>query len=235
MIARILAVVLIACSLMPGRASAEDAGLYQVRAVEDLSVQLWIAPSVFQPTGVEVQLADASGAAPADVRRVDLSFAMAAMNHGAVGIEAEMAAPGTYQAAGYFLAMPGWWWLALRVERADGRLQSARFLFEAPPSRGPTVANMLYQRPDGGVQVQDVAVSPEGVIPKTIGVTARRPVRLEVIYVDDPPCGGLVDAGGASAAVSWDGLAELSFTPAVSGPLELVCASNGLLVRPVGG
>ena len=228
----LLLVAALALAVLPIPAGADDLGLQQRRAVGDLTADVWLSPAVFRQTGVEIHLSDAAGAAPADVRRVDVAFAMRGMSHGARGIAADEVEPGVYQAAGYLLAMTGSWAMALRVERADGRVDSALFPFEALYERaGPS--NQLYTRPtDDPVQVEDVAVYPEGVAPGGIDVTAARPVRLEVFYVDRPACGGQVALadGSAAAPLSPDGLAELAFTPAASAHLALTCTPAGLQV-----
>ena len=229
----VLALLVALVALGPAAASADDLGLHQVGSVGDLTAELWLAPGVFRPTAVELHLSDAAGRPPTDVGRVDLAFAMRGMNHGARGIAAELVEPGVYQAAGYLLAMSGSWWLALRVERSDGRLDSALFAFEAPYERtGP--ANILYSRPLGDVQVEDVAVTPDEVIPSTIGVTAGLPVRLEVMYVDAPACGPSVSSVDppVTVAVSPDGLAELTVTPTQSARWSISCTSAGLVVGP---
>jgi hypothetical protein len=195
----------------------------------DLSVEMWLAPGVSRPTAVELHLVDANGQAPSDVRRVDLQFAMAGMNHGARGVEAERVEPGVYQAAGYLLAMPGAWWLAVRVERDDGRLLQGRYAFATPPEPATNASFALDGRPE---DVHDVVASPGEVIPSQIEVRAGRPVRLDVIYVDQPGCGPSVRVPetGAWAEVTPDGLAELTFTPAATGPLTLSCTPAGLLL-----
>ncbi len=213
--------------------SADDDGLHGQRALGGLTVEYWLAPGVYRPTAVELHLTGMDGAPASDVRRVDVQFAMEGMNHGARGAEAALVQPGVYQAAGYYLAMSGAWWMAVRVERVDGRLVSTRFPFVAPPEPTTGTSYALDGRPDDGVQVEDVAASPEGVIPDHIGTTAGHPVRVEVIYVDSPPCGPSVqlDDGSASADVSPDGLAELRFTPAADGVLRLACTPAGLSLR----
>jgi hypothetical protein len=209
----------------------DDGGLQQRRGVGDLTADVWLAPGVFRPTGVEVRLTDQSGAAPGDVRRVDVAFAMRGMSHGARGIEADAVELGLYQAGAYLLAMPGSWWMALRVERADGRVDSVLFPFEAPYER-TGVSSRLYTRPTDPVQVEDLAVYPEGVAPDHLDVVAARPVRLEVMYVDGAACGDRVTLADASASapVSPEGLAELAFTPARTASLALTCTPTGLLI-----
>src|SRR6185503_9720509 len=104
--------------------------------------------------------------------------------------------------------MEGPWWLVIRVERADGQVVSARLPFDVAPERGG-VSNILYSRPDRGVQVEDVVVHPEGIIPTRLAVRAGYPVRLEVVYVDEPPCGPAVrvDDPPSQATLTADALA----------------------------
>ena len=195
----------------------------------DLRATVWLWPGVFRPTSVQLQLDDGNGFAPSNVKRVDLSFAMVGMNHGARGLTLTEAEPGVYVGSEYLLSMDGPWWVALRVERAGGQVVSGRLPFDVAPERS-TVSNILYARPDRGVQVEDVAVYPEGIIPSRIAVRADHPVRLEVMYVDEPACGAFVrvDEPWAEAALSPDGLAELTFVPAADGELALACTGAGL-------
>ena len=190
------------------------------------TVSLW--PGVFRPTSVQLQLDDGAGAVTADVRRVDLAFAMIGMNHGARGITLVEAEPGVYVGSEYLLSMDGPWWLAVRVERADGHVVSGRVAFDVAPERAGA-SSLLYARPDLGVQVEDVAVYPGDVIPARLAVRAGHPVRLEVMYVDEPACGAVVrvDDPLAAAAVSADGLAELTFVPSADGELVLSCTPAG--------
>jgi hypothetical protein len=195
------------------------------------TVSLW--PGIFRPTSVQLQLDDGAGSVPTDVRRVDLQFAMVGMNHGARGLTLAEAEPGTYVGSEYLLSMEGPWWLAIRVERADGLVISARLPFDVAPERAG-VSNMLYARPDRDVQVEDVAVHPHGIIPTGLAVRAGHPVRLEVIYVDEPPCGPSVrvDDPPAEAALTADGLAELTFVPTADGELSIHCTPSGLTLFP---
>ena len=197
------------------------------------TVSLW--PGVFRPTSIQLQLDDGAGAVPADVRRVDVQFAMAGMNHGARGITLVEAEPGVYVGSEYLLSMDGPWWLAARVERADGSVVSGRVAFDVAPERAG-VSNALYARPDHGVQVEDVAVYPGDVVPARLAVRAGRPVRLEVMYVDEPACGATVRVEDplAEAAVSIDGLAELTFVPTSDGELVLTCTPEALALVPAG-
>ena len=230
----LLALVLLAAVALPSSASADDDGLHAASQLGDLTLEYWLAPAVYRQSALELHLADATGQPPTDVRRVDVQFAMAGMNHGARGVEVEMVEPGIYQAAGYLLAMPGPWWMAVRVERADGRLLQARYGFVTPLEAATNTAFALDARPDGPAQVYDVAISPGETIPGQIAVTAGRPVRLEVIYTDNPGCGPSVQVADppARADLTSDGLGELTFTPTATGQLNLTCAPAGLLVGP---
>jgi hypothetical protein len=230
---RFLFVAALMLALVPATALADENSLHQVAPLGDLTLEYWLAPGVTRPTAVELHLADAAGRAPTDVRRVDVQFAMAGMNHGARGLEAEMVEPGVYQTAGYLLAMQGSWWMAVRVERADGRLHQARFAFATTPEPPTNAASALDGRPDGAVQVVDVVASPGETIPDQVAVTAGRPVRVEAMFVDNPGCGPSVAApdAGARADVTPDRLAELTFTPPLSAQLTVTCAPEGIVLR----
>lgn len=214
-------------------ALSADEGRSQRRALGDLVVALQVEPRVFQPTAVELRLTDWAGRPATDIQRVDLQVAMAGMNHGARGIAADPAGGGVYRARAMLVVMEGPWWLAVRVERAGGRLESGAFAFQAPPDPATTVAGAYYTRPDGPTQVVDVAVYPDAVTPGRIPVVAGRPVRLEVFYVDRPSCGTVVrfDERNLRAGVTPEGLAELSFVPDRGGQLQLSCTPGGLLLQ----
>src|SRR5438045_4744276 len=94
-------VLLIALLAVPSIAHADEAAWPKTVQLDDLTATVWLWPGVFTPTSLEVHLADARGAAPTDVTRLDVAFAMIGMNHGARGITADPVEPGTYQAAGY--------------------------------------------------------------------------------------------------------------------------------------
>jgi hypothetical protein len=227
--------VLLALLLWPSAAGAAPGLFGRELWLGDLRATVWLWPGVFRPTSIQLQLDDGGGAAPADVSRVDLAFAMIGMNHGARGITLVEAEPGVYVGSEYLLSMDGPWWLAVRVERVDGSVVSGRVAFDVAPERAG-VSNALYARPDAGVQVEDVAVYPGDVVPARLAVRAGHPVRLEVMYVDEPACGAAVRVVDppAEAAVSADGLAELTFVPATDGELVLACTPAGLSLSPAG-
>jgi hypothetical protein len=225
--------VVLALLAVPTPAGAAPGLVGREVALGDLRATVSLWPGIFRPTSVQLQLDDGAGVVPADVHRVDLQFAMIGMNHGARGLTLAEAEPGTYVGSEYLLSMEGPWWLAIRVERADGQVVSARVRFDVAPERAG-VSNMLYARPDHGVQVEDVVVHPEGIIPTRLAVRAGHPVRLEVVYVDEPPCGPAirVDDPPSEATLTADGLAELTFVPAADGDLALDCTPTGLTVSP---
>ncbi len=213
--------------------AADELGLAQQRQIDDLRIAVWIAPSVFRPLGVEIQLSDQYDRPVTNVRRVDVAFAMLGMNHGARGIVAEPVGNGLYQAAGRLLAMEGPSQMSVRVERADGRVQTGVFLFVAPPEPPTGFSAGLYDRPtDGPEQVVDIAVAPEGIVPDRIDVIAGRPVRLEIMYVDRPTCGSLIRLRDPPTAtdLNAEGLAELAFTPTRTGRLSLTCDPTALSI-----
>ena len=207
-------------------------GAQQRRIDGDLVATVRVDPGIFRPAFVEVRLADPSGRPVADARRVDVAFAMRGMNHGPRGATAVPIAPGAYAVSARLLLMTGPTALALRVERADGRLQSALFDLDVPPDRSGAATGLLADRPTDPVQVVDVQVDPSGVVPDHVSVRAGHPVRLEIIYLDRPPCGPSVQVGadGTHTDVSPDGLAELTLTPDRTADLPLTCHPDALHV-----
>jgi hypothetical protein len=204
----------------------------QRRQIDDLVATVTVDPGVLRPATVEVRLTDPTGRPVTDARRVDVSVGMRAMNHGVRGATATQTGPGVYTATARILVMAGPSLLVLRVERADGRRQSALFELDVPPDRSGAATGLLADRPTDPVQVVDVQVDPSGVVPDRVTVRAGRPVRLQVIYVERPACGDAVQVGeaGARAAVSAEGLAELTFTTERAGELRLACGPGGLRV-----
>ena len=89
----------------------------------------------------------------------------------------------------------------------------------------PVQADVLARWPDGSVRWL--------LLDFQIDLTAGRPVRLEIMFVDQPACGSTVESNDlrVRADVTSDGLAELSFTPDHGGTLRLVCTPSGLVLR----
>src|SRR5205823_3083791 len=151
-------------------------GLAQRRQLADLDVAIQVQPRVFQPANISVTLRGANGQPPSSVRAVDLQFAMEGMNHGARGILTAPTGPGAYQAQAMLLAMQGPWWLALRIERGDNRIDSTVFRFEAPRDNSTGAVAAMYDRPTDPVQIVDVAVYPGEISPPDVAVRAGHPV-----------------------------------------------------------
>jgi len=210
--------------------TSDNGGLNQQRVLDDLNVSINIRPRIFQPADVEIRLNNLQGQPATGIRRVDLAMAMQGMNHGAMGIQAAPTAPGVYQVHAMLLVMEGPWLMALRVERTDGRLQTGLFDFRVPPDSETGVVPPIYRRPPGPVQVVDVAAYPDSILPHAVQVTAGQPVRLEVIFIDRPPCGPSVylDASSLKTSVDSNGLAEFNFTPSQKGVLQFTCTPAGL-------
>ncbi len=202
-------------------------------ALGDLTADVEITPRIYEPAQIDLRFADRDGRPVTDIRRVDLQVAMEGMNHGARGIEASPVGPGHYHAAALLLAMEGRWWLAVRVERTGGEVSSSLLSFDVPSETPNGPVSALYQRATEPVQVEDVAVYPDGITPPGIQVRSGHPVRLEIMYVDHPHCGSTVAFGDldARATVSAEGLAELSFTPTRTGTLWLACTASELQIQ----
>jgi hypothetical protein len=212
----------------------DDHGLVQGRALGDLTVTFRIDPHVFRPTTVDILVMDAQGQPATNIERVGVTLAMEGMNHGAMGIEAAPVSPGLYRAQGMLMVMSGRWYMGLRVVRTDGVVESGVFAFigsEEEP--GDSAPGAFYRRPEGAVQIEDIAVYPGSIEPREIRVRAQRPVRLEFMYVDNPFCGLTVPmpALGLARPVSPEGLAELEFIPAQNGTLDIECKPAGVELR----
>ncbi len=208
-------------------------GLAQERRLDTLVTSFQIQPRILQPTDITVRLTGSDGLLIDDARRVDVQFAMEGMSHGALGAMASRTSRGIYRAHGMLLVMEGPWWMALRVERADGTIESGLFRFQVPFDRPSGAVSAFASRPTDPIQIVDVAVYPGETSPDTISVRAGHAVRLEVIYVDRPACPPAVrvDDGDAHTDLTSEGLGELSFVPAHTTQLKLSCTSSGLLLR----
>jgi hypothetical protein len=222
---------------IPTTTPLPNGGLDQRRALGDLTAEIQIQPRVYEPAEFDITVSDAVGQPARDVRRVDLQVAMEGMDHGTRGVTATAVGPGRYRAQAMLLAMEGPWWLALRLERGDGQVDSTLFRFQVPRDRSTGAVSAMAERPTSPVQIEDVAVYPGEVTPNQIAVTAGHPVRLEIVYVDRPACGPtvLLPDQNLQTIVTPDGLAELPFVPRQSGPLRLSCAAAGLTVQRSGG
>jgi hypothetical protein len=221
----------------PTVANAASGALTQQGQVGDLLASVTLQPRIFSPAQVNVQLHDRSGASLDDVRRVDVQVAMQGMSHGARGITLTRQAPGRYDGQGMLLAMQGAWWLAVRIERGDGRMQSGLFSFQVPADQPTGAVSALVDRPSNDTEIIDIAVYPGQIDPPQLTVAVGRPVHLQVLYVDHPMCGSQVryDAAGLRTVVSADGVADLIFNPAQSGQLQLRCSPVGLMVQAAPG
>lgn len=211
-------------------ATPAASGLVQERTIDDLVASIQIQPRIYQPADVQVRLTDANGQPLRDVRRVDIAMAMDGMNHGAVGITATSSGRGVYTAHAMLLSMEGPWLMALRVQRTDGRLQSGVFRFEVPADVQTGAVGPMYTRPTDATQVVDVAVYPEGILPRAVAVAANHQVLLEIMFVNQPPCGPTVSFPdlNLTTTVTPEGLAELAFVPTFGGNLQFTCDSAGL-------
>jgi len=213
-------------------ASSEGGAPWRQR-IGDLEVDVRITPRVFQPADIDVQMAKPDAPPPTDVTRIDVQSAMEGMSHGALGVVATRVGPGRYQVQGMVLVMEGPWWMALRIERASARVESGTFAFHVPADRPVGAVSALTDRPTDAIQIVDLAVYPGGPDPSSVVVHAGHPVRLEVVFVDRPPCGPEVQVTslGLRAAVTSSGLAELSFVPTSSATLRIDCEQAGLFLR----
>jgi hypothetical protein len=157
---------------------------------------------------------------------------MAGMDHGARGALAAPTGPGQYQAKAMLLAMEGVWWLAVRVERGDGTVDSTIFTFRVPRDTPTGAVAAMTSRPSDPVQIEDIAVYPDEVNPDTVDVRAEHPVRLEITYVDHPACGPTIslDDPNTTAGVNADSLGEITFVPKQTVTLRLTCSPNGLQI-----
>jgi copper transport protein len=216
----------------PTATSVPVGGLAQEKVVNGIKVAVKLQPGIFQPAQVNLTLTDPNGAPLTDTRRVDVQVAMAAMDHGAHGALAAPTGPGQYQAKAMLLAMEGVWWLAVRVERGDGTVDSTVFAFQVPRDTLTGAVAAMASRPIDPVQIEDIAVYPGEVTPDTVDVRAGHPVRLEVTYVNHPACGPTVRLNdpNTTAPVDANGLGELAFVPKQTATLHVTCSPNGLQI-----
>lgn len=103
---------------------ARQAGDLRVAFRVDLA---WVGVSRFQ-----VELADAEGLPPADVRQVVLTFTMDGMNMGRTSVTMTPLGDGRYEADGFYIGMPGLSQIGVAVDRASGGDRTAVFRVEVP-------------------------------------------------------------------------------------------------------
>jgi copper transport protein len=201
--------------------------------IDDLNATITVLPTIFQPATIDLELQNALGQPASDITRVDLQVAMDAMNHGARGIMPVTVSPGHYRAQAMLFVMEGQWRLAIRIERSDGRVESAVVQLAVPRDNSNRVVQPMYLRPMGATQVEDVAIYPDVVDPDQIDVTNGVPVRLELFNVNAPACGTTVRFAevGAETTIPANGLGELTFTPKTTGSIYLTCSSTGLDIQ----
>ncbi len=208
--------------------------LQQRQTIGDLAIGVQITPHIYQPAEVTIDVQTLTGQPAGNVNGVDLQVAMEGMDHGARGISASSLGNGRYRANAMLLAMEGAWRLAVRVNRTDGSAVSAVFSFDVPRENPTGVVSAMYTRPDGPVQIEDVAVYPGEITPDAITVQAGRPVQVKFMLVDQPSCSSTIQLAGSnlSAPVAPDGLGELDFVPQRSETLHVTCSGGGLTLAP---
>ncbi len=108
----------------------------------DLQVGLSLAPGAVGANTVRVQVADATGAAPATVQRVMLRLHPPAQELGEREVIAPADPAGGFAAPGLLLGLPGTWTIEVRVRRAGQDDVSTQFSvpIAAPPGAPATPA-----------------------------------------------------------------------------------------------
>lgn len=103
---------------------ARQAGALRVAFTVD---PVWVGVSHFQ-----IELSDAQGLAPGDVRQVVLTFTMEGMNMGRTNVTMTPVGEGRYQADGFYIGMPGIAQIGVAIDRAGAGDRTAVFRIEVP-------------------------------------------------------------------------------------------------------
>jgi copper transport protein len=127
----LLPVALLA-ALPPSAQQAFPEPLEMARQAGDLRVSFRVDPVWVGVSRFLVQLSDAEGLPPRDVRQVVLTFTMEGMNMGRTNVTMTPRGEGLYEAEGFYIGMPGIAQVGIAVDRAEGSGRTAVFRIEVP-------------------------------------------------------------------------------------------------------
>ena len=136
------------------------------RQAGDLRVAFKVDPAWVGVSRFQVELSDAQGLPPDDVRQVVLTFTMEGMNMGRTTVTMTPRGDGRYEAEGFYIGMPGLSQVGVAVERAGGGGRTAVFRVEVPDVNPQQLASLWSVLGLGG-----------GGFPGVAGAPARRRCR----------------------------------------------------------
>jgi copper transport protein len=119
-------------ALPPSSQQAFPEPLEMARLTGDLRVAFRVDPVWVGVSRFQVELSDAQGLAPGDVRRVVLTFTMEGMNMGRTSVTMTPLGDGLYQAEGFYIGMPGMSQVGVAIDRAGVGDRTAVFRVEVP-------------------------------------------------------------------------------------------------------
>ncbi len=116
--------------------------LEMARQAGDLRVVFTVDPVWVGVSHFQVELSDAQGLAPGDVRQVVLTFTMEGMNMGRTNVTMTPIGDGRYQAVGFYIGMPGIAQVGVAIDRAGAADRTAVFRVEVPDLNAQQLAGL---------------------------------------------------------------------------------------------
>lgn len=142
LIAALLLPVALLGVLPPSAQQTFPAPLEIARQAGDLRVAFTVNPVWVGVSRFQVELSDAQGLAPSDVRQVVLTFTMEGMNMGRTNVTMTPVGDGRYQAAGFYIGMPGIAQVGVAIDRAGAGDRTAVFRIEVPDLNAQQLAGL---------------------------------------------------------------------------------------------
>ena len=234
--ALLLPVALLA-GLPPSARQAFPEPVEMARQAGDLRVAFKVDPAWVGVSRFQVELSDAQGLPPDDVRQVVLTFTMEGMNMGRTTVTMTPRGDGRYEAEGFYIGMPGLSQVGVAVDRAGAGGRTAVFRIEVPDVNPQQLAGLWSVLGLGGGGFPGVAGSP-------VGADAASLARGEQLYARHcVTCHGETGTGNGPAAASllpppadltlharWHSGEQLNWFIANGVPRNL----DGGLRRPIG-
>jgi copper transport protein len=148
--AAVLLTVALLAALPPAAQQPLPAPLGMARQAGDLRVSFRVDPAWVGVSRFLVELADAQGQPPRDVRQVILTFTMEGMNMGRTSVTMRPVGEGRYEAEGFYIGMPGLSQIGVAIDRAGGGDRTAVFRIEIPDVNPQQLAGLRSVLQGGG-------------------------------------------------------------------------------------
>jgi copper transport protein len=194
-VALLLPVALLA-GLPPSARQAFPEPVEMSRQAGDLRVAFRVDPAWVGVSRFQVELSDARGVAPDDVRQVVITFTMEGMNMGRTTVTMTPRGDGRYEAEGFYIGMPGLSKVGVAVDRAGAGDRIAVFRIEVPDLNPQQMAGLWTVLGFGGGGFPGVEGAP-------IRPDAASLARGEQLYAHHCAiCHGVTGTGNGPAAAS---------------------------------